>query len=675
MRRRRMYARAQSLAPMPFNNTDMTLIRWLVWIVGAVAALVVLIALWIALVGWNWLREPIQTQVMKATGRALAINGDLQVHLAWPQPRLQAAAVTFANPTWSKEKYLLRADTITIAVDLPALLMGELELTDVDLSHPTVLLEQSADGRKNWLLDVNQQDENARIHIAQLTLDDGTLGYDDASGHTHIRANLTSAGNTANGAGAVDAPGVVFRAQGTYHQLPMTATGTGGSVLALRDERTPYPLTVDATFGQTHVKSRGTVTSLSKLTAVDMQLALSGNDLEQLYPLLGIPAPKSRAYAVKGHLSHFAHIWRFENFTGHIGGSDMAGAVVVTTGGKRPELVAKLNADMLDLDDLAAMIGARATPDASSTEGVTGPPHVLPDVPFKTDRWSSMNADVRLHAKHSLRAQTVPMDDLTVHLGLRDAVLTLEPLEVVMAGGHLKADVVLDGRTNPIQAKAHVQAHKVLLSKLFPTLVLNQASIGDINGSVTLTGKGNSVGKMLGTANGNISMVIAGGEVSQLMMEKAGLHLWEMLALKVSGDKRIVLRCAVADFDVNNGVMEADALIFDTQVTTLLGSGTIDLAHETLDLTLHQRTKRTSPLALRSPILIHGNLAHPTVGVDKAQVAVRAAGAAALGLISPLLALVPLVDPGPGEDSDCTNLLRDAKALHKQTKKDASAAH
>jgi AsmA protein len=33
-----------------------------------------------------------------------------------------------------------------------------------------------------------------------------------------------------------------------------------------------------------------------------------------------------------------------------------------------------------------------------------------------------------------------------------------------------------------------------------------------------------------------------------------------------------------------------------------------------------------------------------------------------LGLINPLLALLPLVDAGPGADSDCAALMRDAHA-------------
>jgi AsmA protein len=289
---------------------------------------------------------------------------------------------------------------------------------------------------------------------------------------------------------------------------------------------------------------------------------------------------------------------------------------------------------------------------------------VLPDVPFKTDRWASIDADVQLRANQIRGAKWLPLDRLDVHATLRDAVLTLSPLDFGVAGGQLRAELMLDGRKDPIHAQLQLKVNKLLLSRLFPAAALNeQASIGEINGAFQLTGNGNSIQRMLASARGDMALLVNHGEVSQLLMERAGLHLWEILRLNVAGDKRIVLRCAVADFDVRNGVMTAKTLTIDTAVTTLLGSGTIDLGLERLDITFNQKTKNTSPLALRSPIYIHGSFAHPSVAVDKGRVALRAAGSVALGLINPVLALIPLVDPGPGRDSDCAQLLSNAQVI------------
>jgi AsmA protein len=163
---------------------------------------------------------------------------------------------------------------------------------------------------------------------------------------------------------------------------------------------------------------------------------------------------------------------------------------------------------------------------------------------------------------------------------------------------------------------------------------------------------------MLASANGKLSMVVEGGQISKMLMEKAGLHLWEMLTLSLAGDRLVTLHCGVADFDVKQGKMQAAALVLDTQVTTIFGTGSIDLASEQLNLVLNPKTKNTSPLALHSPIYVSGTLAHPKVEVDKGLLAARALGAAALGLLNPILTLIPLVDTGPGENSDCGRLVR-----------------
>ena len=584
-------------------------------------ALVLLAVLFIALNGWNWLRAPLERRVLQQTGRALVIQGDLTVKFGWPQVRLQGAALTFANPAWAREKYMLAARSVEVAIDLPHLLQGSLTFPEVRLEQATIFLEASAGGRKSWLLDLEQQDESARIRIGRISLDRATLGYDDIARKTSIRAALSTGATGTEGNATSD---LRFTAVGQFKGLAVKAQGSGGPVLALRDTSQPYPLKMEASVGRTHAKFDGTLTGLLLLEAVDMRMALRGDSLEQLYPLLGIAFPATKAYSTQGHLLHTGSTWRYEKFSGRVGASDIAGFVQVVTGGKRPALTADLSSSLLALDDLGPVIGARpgsVAQAAALSLGTAAQPvaraRVLPDLPFKTDRWDSVDAEVQLRAKSLRHPSTLPLENLVAHLSLRDAVLKLDPLNFGLAGGQLDTRITLDGRSRPIQASAQVRARKVLLAQLFPTVDLNKNSVGQVNGQFDLTGSGNSVGAMLASANGKLGLVVAGGEVSKLMMEKMGLHLWEILSLNVTGDRLVKLRCAIAGFDVKQGRMQASALVFDTQVTTLIGSGSINLANETLDLTLNPRTKKTSPLALTSPIHIRGSFARPTAQVDK----------------------------------------------------------
>lgn len=640
----------------------MTPTRLLQWSAALIVVPVLLFVLFIAIFGWNWLRGPIERQTLEKTGRELVISGDLRIKFAWPLPRISAGMVTFANPAWAREKQMVAADAIEITIDLPQLLRRNIVLHEVRLQRPTVYLEQGNDGRKNWLLDVNQQDEEMRLRVDRLTLDQGTLGYDDEADKTSIRSSLSTSNHSGAESGAAAASGVVFSAQGQYRGLPLKASGSGESVLAMRDESAPYALKVDATVGRTAVRAEGTVTSLLKFSAIDMRLDLRGESLDQLYPLLGIAFPATPAYATKGRLLRSGAVWHYEKFSGRIGQSDIAGTLQVDTGGKRPAMKARLLSNLLVFEDLGPMIGSQAGR-AAQAAGQGAVKTVLPDLPFKTDRWSSVDAEVTLKARTIRRAKELPIENLDTHLSLRDSVLTLDPLNFGLAGGQLNAVINLDGRKDPVQAKARVKARKILMARMFPTVELNQTSVGEINGDFVLAGKGNSVGRMLATADGKVGLVVANGEISRLMMEKVGLHLWEILELSVTGDKLIDLHCGVANFSVKTGVMHADALILDTAITTIIGTGTVDLGQEQLDLTLNQKTKNTSPLALRSPIHVRGSFASPDIEVDKGVLAARGLGALALGLINPLLALIPLIDAGPGQDSDCGRLVRDAKRI------------
>src|SRR5215218_4289433 len=128
--------------------------RWLKGLGLVVIVLALLIVAGVALLNMN-LRGALERVVSDRTGRELAINGDFQWKLDWPHARLHAADVTFANPSWAKEKQMLTANAVDISVHLPRLVSGKFFLSDVRLERPVIFFERGADGRRNWVLDQN----------------------------------------------------------------------------------------------------------------------------------------------------------------------------------------------------------------------------------------------------------------------------------------------------------------------------------------------------------------------------------------------------------------------------------------------------------------------------------------------------------------------------------------
>jgi uncharacterized protein involved in outer membrane biogenesis len=631
-------------------------LKWPAYALAGLLSLLLLVAVALAVFGWNWARGPLQGLVLEKTGRVLKIEGDLSLALAWPLPRVRAQGVSLANPAWAKAPQMLQADVVEASIDLPQLLRGRLAFPQLALVRPRLFLEQGVNAagtpRKTWLFDLAQTDDDTRIPVGHVLLDRAEVSYIDDVQRTAVQATLS----TVDPQAPATRP-LVFEASGRFRGLALQASGSGGGVLAWRDVAEPYPLQVTASVGATKVEAEGTVTSLLQFSAVDLQLALSGPDLAALYPVLGVALPPTPAYQFQGRLQRLGAHWRFGPFKGRVGQSDIAGALQLASGGPRPLLTGTLASRRLRLADLGPAVGS-----APQAETPGKPARVLPELPFDTARWGSLDADVTLAAATLLRPAALPLDKLELRLQLSDRRLMLAPLNFSVAGGELRSQVVLDGRTAPLRGRLALQLRDVQLARLLPTVDLTRASIGRLDGDADLSGQGASVGRLLAGADGRVSLVAQNGQISRLLMEQMGLHLLEVLRLNLSGDEIVPLHCAVADFGVAQGVMSPRVLVMDTAVSTVVGRGSISLADESFDLSFTPRTKVSSLVALRSPIYLRGPFQKPVVALDSGRIAARGLGALALGLVNPLLALVPLFDAGPGQDSPCAQLVRDVRA-------------
>ena len=170
---------------------------------------------------------------------------------------------------------------------------------------------------------------------------------------------------------------------------------------------------------------------------------------------------------------------------------------------------------------------------------------------------------------------------------------------------------------------------------------------------IAISGTGNSIAQILGSADGDVAVGMGKGQISNLLMELAGLDIAEALKFLITKDRIIPVRCIFGDFAVQNGVMTTRALAFDSTDTIIVGKGRISLKDETLDLELRPRPKDRSILSLRSPLVIGGTFTDPSFRPDVKRLGLRGALAIALGNIAPPAALLATLELGPGEDSNC----------------------
>jgi hypothetical protein len=178
---------------------------------------------------------------------------------------------------------------------------------------------------------------------------------------------------------------------------------------------------------------------------------------------------------------------------------------------------------------------------------------------------------------------------------------------------------------------------------------------------------------MMGSANGSIAAGMAGGRVSELAVWLVNLNGGELIPLLFGGDRPTPVRCAAAALDVKSGVGTIGMFVFDTEESRITADGVVDLRNERLDVTLRPEAKKPGLLSIRGPIRIHGPFRDVDFAVAPQSIA-RGVGAIALGLVNPLLALIPLMETGGGEDANCAAVLAPVKGALAQSGKSPADA-
>ncbi len=622
---------------------------WTVLAVLCIATLV-LVLLW----DWNWFRGPVERQVEARTGRAFDIGGNLDVDLGRTTV-VRADALRFANAAWSQADDMATADRLEIHVRPFEMLRNRrLEIAELRLAKPDVLLETGDEGG-NW--DFGSEGDGGGPVFRRLWIDDGRLRFIDAKAETDVDLAVATREGDAN----LAAPPLAVDGKGHWRGAPFTLEGTAESPLELVGGDAPYRIDLRAAAGTTRARARGQLVDPFKLQAFDLQFALSGQDMEELFPLLGIAVPPSPPYALDGRLRREGKTWHYEGFTGEVGESDLGGNVTIETGGEKLFLKADLRSKLLDFDDLGGFVGAPPESDggedtnpelAAAQREREARGRILPDHPYDLRKLNAMDADVRWKAAR-IEAPGLPLDAMDAHLKLEDGIVLLDPLNFGVAGGEIRSNIRMDARRDVIQTRADIIARGLELGRLFPDGALANEAVGRVGGRVEVDGTGNSIARMLGSADGDIALGMGAGSVSNLLMELAGIDIYEALKFLIGKDRKVQVRCAFGDFAVEDGLMTARALAFDTSDTIIVGKGTISLGEESLDLELRPRPKDRSILSLRSPLVIGGTFADPSFRPDMARLGLRGALALALGSIAPPAALLATIELGGGEDSGC----------------------
>lgn len=652
---------------------------------------------------WNRAKPRFNASMSEALGRPFQIRGELRLqwtkptpnfkpnakpessnldktwHRFIPWPQFFATDIHIANPAdfqQQKSESTVKKSEIKDPVHIGDQILGEtasikevsfslnpwkllhkeISIPTLRLSAPLVHLQRLANGANNWTIRKPAGTSLWRLDLQQIALTDGTIYLQDAIKHADIKVGINEDSSDPEYS-------FTWNLSGKLNDEAIVGEGQVGAVLALTDQTKPFPIRGYLRQDQTIIALTGTLTRPMDLMAIQMRLAVAALSMAKLYAITGIFLPETPPFSTEGQLTCDLNAnggkWNYSEFRGKVGSSDISGDLQFEFKSPRPLLSGSIVSKSLLFSDLAPIIGidSRSSKQTRGLATVQPSNKILPIESFKTDRWKSIDANVKFSADHIVRSETSSITKLMTHLNLQDGVLSLKPLNFEMAGGSLRSDIRLDGsqnrEKNAIVAQIQVQARRLQLKQIIPFVKDLDASLGEINGNASLSAIGNSIATLLGSSNGELRAAINRGTVSKLLLEKIGLNIGSIVLTTLFGDEEVKLNCLAAHFSVQNGLMQTKQFVVDTEQSRLNLQGTINLRQEQLDLEITQKSKGIRLISLRAPIYVRGSFQHPTTKIDKGVVALRAGAAIALAALAPIAAFIPLVNSGSTDSPIC----------------------
>ena len=627
---------------------------------GALLSLVVAVVLFAALFDWNLLRGPIGRWASAKYDRQIALTGDMDVKLLSWTPTVVVRGLKVGGPDWARDRDTADVDEVRASVRLAPLLIGRVEMPLLSITRPRVVMISDRQGRKSWRLDADRPDDGrgAKLPpIERLIIRDGALTFEEQRRGLSVNATV-NAQETAGGTA-----GFVLDGRGAVRGSPMTVRIEGGPFVNIRRDR-PYAFQADVRGAGSALTARGRITRPFDLGRFDAVMTLEGRDLSDLYLLTGVTLPNTPPYRLSGALNRDGRVWTFKDFDGRVGASDLSGQVRIESGG-RLRVDAELASRRLDIDDLAAVLGARVRTDPSgrNTEApimVGG--KLLPDAKLQTDRLRTMDGSLTYRAG-AVKANHLDVRKVDLGAVLKDGVLKLDPISFDLNRGSLNGTARIDATQAIPRNTVDLRLAGYPLESIVPARNGSVPVSGLALGRARLEGPGASIHEFAAASNGSMSLIVPNGRMRAAFAELLGVNASAGLLKLLSGDQSVsTIRCAVADFDVRGGKAQARTFVIDTDVVLAQGKGSIDLGAETLNLRIEGESKKPRLLRLWAPITVSGPLTAPRIGVDAGDVVSQGGLAGLLGtLVAPVTALFAFVDPGLAKDADCGRLMAGAR--------------
>ena len=570
----------------------------------AVAALVVvLVAGVVALpffVPVSVYKTQIEAQAKAATGRDLAIKGDMKLSL-FPAVAIEAKDVSFANAAGASTPEMARLKSLKVAVKLMPLLKGSLEVESFILEEPVIVLEIDKQGRANWVFETRPATPGAApqatgssaagdIRLGEVKLKDGRLTYIDA--RTGEKEELTAINATVE-LPDLDRP-MKFDGGATWHGKPLTVKL---DVDKPRAFMAGQPAGISLLLGGDPVKIgfKGQVTTSGAGRAQgDVDLAIPS--VKDLAAWIGKPIdarPNTMgALSISGKLDRQGPKTSFTGAKVSLDQIKGTGDVAVDTSGAKPHLQAMLALDKLDVNPY--LPPEAPAPRAGAAPSGQAAQQGWSEEPIDLSGLKAANADLDLTVG-GLVIRKIEIGKGVIKAQLKDGKLALDLSELALYQGSGQAKVTLDGSGPMPGVDARVTLSGVQAEPLLKVAADFERLSGTFATEAQITTKGRSQKEMVSALGGQGKFAFTNGAIK-------GINLGAMVRnITTAFTDPTAKETQKTDFSelggtysVAQGILRNNDLSMKSPLLRVEGKGTVDLPKKTVDYRVEPKVAMTT---------------------------------------------------------------------------------
>jgi len=627
------------------------------WLVIGVGILLVIAAAVLATP--LWLRPLVAARASAALGRTVEI-GRLEFQ-SWHPPRVVLHDVRLASPPQlaAQVPNLATVERLELTLDLvPAWHLHLPDVPQVVLAGLKVTAVQAPDGANNYTVTVaggggaprigviRVQDSSADLQLARFGV--------TAQVALHTEQNAT----------------IVADIDGSYRGQPVRGRVLGAPVGGLADSSTPYAVEAHLEGGGAKLAATGTVNGALQPSGAQLKLDLSGVDLAGLQALTGIPFPPTPPFHIAADTTYEGGVARLAGLRGQLGSSDIAGNAALDLRPDRPVLSGDLTSRRVDLQDLAGLIGSQ--PGRLSTPGLTpaqrqavaraeANPRLIPTVPMDIPRIQAADFHIAYRGEHVI-GRAVPFDSIAARLDIDAGHIRVSDLRVAVGRGAVAGSIDMAPSEGTMRTRADLQLQRIDVRRLLAAAGNIFHGDGLIGGRIEVDSAGRSLAEILQRGTGRLTFFMAGGSVSQLVIDLSGLQIGSALLSAIGLPSQTQVRCLIGDLALARGALATRTLLLDTANDRTVVQGSVDLRDENIHAVLRTSPKHFTIGSLAAPIIVTGTLKNPNFAPEAGELAARSGAAVGLGLLLAPAALLPTIQLGIGDDNACVAVAREARS-------------